>query len=73
MLQPLDDVKAGMHVVARYNNLDMHLRVTQSENRDNITAEVMYFEPVLADKADTLAEGDEVVIDREHICWVEDE
>ena len=73
MLQPLDDIKAGIHVVARYNDLDVHLRVTQSENRDNIMAEVMYFESVLADKPDALAEGDAVEIDREHICWIHDD
>jgi len=73
MLQPIDDVKAGMHVVARCNNLDVHLRVTQSENCDNISAEVIYFEPVLADKPDALAEGDAVEIDQEHICWIHDD
>lgn len=70
MLMPNDPVETGMHVTAKYKGLDIHLRIKEEVKAGTFKAEVLFFEPVLAQKPDDLSQGDEVVIGREFICWL---
>lgn len=69
MHNPLDPVQTGMHVVAKYSGVDVHLRIQDAEDQEGLTAEVLFFAPVLAEKPEDLSEGDIVLIDRAHVCW----
>ena len=66
-------VQVGMHVAAKYSDLDIHLRIQDAKDQQNLIAEVLFFEPVLTDTPEDLAQGDIVSIAREHICWLYDD
>jgi hypothetical protein len=62
-------ITPGLHVDARYSNLDVHLRIKEELAPNLYSATVMYFEPVLAPKPNDLFQDDKVEISREYICW----
>ena len=72
MLQFCDKVTPGMKVTARYKDLDVYLKIERETHDGVFTATVLFFEPVLSEKPGDLAKGDDVTIDREHICWLHD-
>jgi len=72
MRNPFDPVDTGMHISAKYAGLDVHLRIQDATNQQKLVAEVLYFEPVHAEKPKNLNEGDIVVIDRDYVCCIYD-
>lgn len=70
MLQPNDEVTPCIKVAAKYKGLDVYLQIGHKTHDGVFTATVLFFEPVLSKRPSDLAEGDEVTIDREHICWL---
>lgn len=70
MIDPDDSVIPGMQVSAMYNDPCVSLK-NESEVSQNVFSDVVLnFEPVLAEKPSDLAEGEEVRIERQHICWI---
>ena len=70
MLQLYDRVTPGMKVSARYKDLDVHLQIKNQIEEGVFAATVLFFEPVCAEKPDDLDQGNDVKIDRQHICWL---
>jgi len=73
MFGPQDPVIPGMNVVAKYRDLDVYLEIKDQVSEGVFTATVLFFERVLAKKPDDLDQGDDVIIGREHICWIYEE
>ncbi len=72
MPNPSDKVTVGMMVSARYKGLDVFLRILREIKEGVFDATILCFETVLSQKPRDLAEGDEVRISREYICWIHD-
>jgi hypothetical protein len=70
MLMPNDPVRPEMRVMAKYKGLSTYLKIKEEIGAEMFKAEVLFFEPVLALKPEDLFKGDEVLIDRAHICWL---
>lgn len=68
MLNPDDDVEAGMKVSAKYQNLTVLLEIKNEIEHQVFLAIVLGFEPVLAEKPSDLDQGEEVMIQRQNIC-----
>jgi hypothetical protein len=74
MLLPDDPVQDGMHVDAKYRDLDVHFRINRWEEQHHAyLSEVLFFEPVNDPKPADPSIGDVVLIDRQHICCMYDE
>jgi len=65
-----DPVTPGLHVDARYSDLNVHLRIKEEIRSHIFSATVMYFDPVGAPIPKDLSEDDEVEISRESICFL---
>jgi hypothetical protein len=68
MLLPYDKIKLGMHVTAKYQELDIHLEIDEEISPNSFKATVMYFEPINAQQPIDLLVDDEVSINRDEIC-----
>jgi hypothetical protein len=69
MLGPIDSVTPGMNVTGRYNDLIVSLQIKSEVSEGKFLATVLSFDPVLASRPGDLAEDDDVLIDREYICF----
>jgi len=67
---PNDKVDVGMHVQAKYSDLDVHLQINEEIAPDIFAATVMYFEPVFSAPPSDLVKGDKVIIERGQIGWL---
>lgn len=65
-----DNIKHDMQVSARFDNMDILLKIKRKINKDVFAATILSFEKVEFNNPDNLVEGDEVEIDRQHICWL---
>jgi len=64
------EVKLDMQVSARYNNMDILLKIKRNISKDVFAATILHFEKADLKNLDNLVESDEVEIDRQHICWL---
>jgi hypothetical protein len=64
------EVKPDMQVSARYNNMNIRLQIKREISKHVFAATILHFEKADLENLDNLAEGDEVEIDRQHICWL---
>ena len=62
-------VKTGMQVMAKYGQSNVSLVITKINPNGNFTATIQGFSPMNISHPADLKEDDEVLIDREHICW----
>lgn len=63
-------VNIDMKVVAKYGQNSVNLVITKINPNGDFTATVQSFGPINISPPSDLSEGDEVLIDREHICWL---
>lgn len=68
MLLHSSKVIPGMRVTAKYKSESIQLRILQETEPENFKASVIghYF----LGEPEALSDGDEVIIDREHILWL---
>ncbi len=70
LLSPDSPVQTGMNVVAKYGQSDVSLLITKINPSGDFIATVHGFGPINIKPPSDLSEGNEVLIDREHICWL---
>ncbi|MEJ2697568.1 MAG: hypothetical protein P8013_13095 [Candidatus Sulfobium sp.] len=63
-------VIAGMEVSAQYGDSTVFLKITKALKENDFEAEIRFFEPINIAPPKDLKEGEIVLIDREHICWL---
>ena len=68
MLTPDSEVRSGMKVSAKYNDLTIMLEISEEIENQIFSAIIIGFEPTSVEKPSDLDEGDKVKIQRQHIC-----
>ena len=56
--------------MAKYGQSDVRLLITKINPSGDFIATVLGFGPINIKPPSDLSEGNEVLIDREHICWL---
>jgi hypothetical protein len=69
-LNPGSPVQVGMSVSAIYGESIVFLKITEALQNNDFQAKIEFFEPVNIAPPEDLKEGEIVLIDREHICWL---
>lgn len=69
-LNPGSPVQVGMRVLAEYGENIVVLKITKALSSDDFEAEIEFFGPINIAPPKDLKEGETVLIDREHICFL---
>lgn len=70
LLNPESPIQVGMRVSAKYGENTVYLKITEILQNNDFKAKIEFFEPINIAPPEDLKEGETVLIDREHICWL---
>ena len=73
--EPIDiipNIEVGSHVGARYGNNSVDMTIIEKQSDDIFVAKINFFSPINVSPPNDLSEGDHVLINRNHICWILD-